>query len=553
MVGGVGQVIARGFVFRIGEGVAGREGKAFGGVKLRRELHTLDRGLIHVFINVKGSALVGLTGGIRDHHVTYFVAIKGKVDHPLVVQKPLLDTRRVADGLFRLQVRVGRDPERGVPIGHIVIQLADGRGFEGLAHRGAQGGVFQQMIHHVQFGIEGIAEGGVMVPTEAGNQHQFVEQGPLILQVYAEGIHVLFNGGPGSHGHAVDGRGVVHVVVDGLTLKFTSQGEYMADPRIPGILELALVKTDFAIPAGGGKLVTVVVALEHELLVFREIEIQAGGDTVAVFRGDIGRRSFKFADLPFDPGAYHITENNVEFTHGGVAVIVIGIIAGTFGVLMVIIEQKPHAVVDFVAGIGIGVAGVAVFPIIRRGNLRIGIIVDALRDLVPAVFHAGAHGGFLGNLAGDDVDHAGHGVTAVQHRGGPLDHFDPLDHGNGNLVQSHGVLPVRAALAAAMHPLTVDEDQAIAVVETKTPQPGTGRGAPENVVVARHGHAGNGFNDVGYGLGIALLDILTGNQGGLHRCILDRMGGTRAGHHDFVELGDRFGLFGPPPTGYQDE
>ena len=75
----------------------------------------------------------------------------------------------------------------------------------------------------------------------------------------------------------------------------------------------------------------------------------------------------------------------------------------------------------------------------------------------------------LRRLVGDDVDHAGNGIRAIERRGGAVEHLNPLHPGHIDAVQVDVVGDVACQF------LSVDEDQDILVAQSVQAEEGTHR------------------------------------------------------------------------------
>src|SRR5690606_14570951 len=159
------------------------------------------------------------------------------------------------------------------------------------------------------------------------------------------------------------------------------------------------------------------------------------GDVVILVRGQ-GQAAAQVVNLTF----YRCGATTADG-----AVVVEGQVRG-FAVIETAAHLKTQQVIDQRAGgVEVGFAGLAVIAVFLEG-----------------VLEADGAGPFRADLAGDDVDHAAHGIGAVQGRHRAADDFDALDgrqrrdEAGGGLAETVGRYGPGSILATA-----VDQDQGV--------------------------------------------------------------------------------------------
>ena len=452
-------------------------------------------------------------------------------------QKPLFDTRGVTHRLLGLQVGVRAAVIAAVPVRGAVVEFPYGGRLEGLSHRGPEDRVRGRPVHHAELRIQLAPEGGVVVVTHASHKGQGIEQGELVLGIEARGIHVF----PYAYEAAI---GILYVVVDGLALQLPPESEDVPIPEVPAVAGLALLVTHVPVLVAVGiagitvvEVPVVEVAPQRKEMALCQVELEPRGYLVTVFVPVVGLlvRAETGVEIELDS----IVEPVVPLAEQGMPVGLDGILPDVLGALV---------------GVGDEVSGVFTDPV-PKGHVCLGQVPASslvrwpgdhpvshpILYVVPAVGDPGPARGLGRDLPGDDVDHTRDGVTAVEGGTRPLDHLYPLDHLERDLVEPYPVLPHAPALAASHHPVAVDEDEGVAVVEAQALHAGPPGIGAEDIVVHGGIYPGDLLQDVHYVLGVAALDVLPGDHHGLHRHVLQEVRGLGGGYHHLVHA-----VSGPP-------
>ena len=158
--------------------------------------------------------------------------------------------------------------------------------------------------------------------------------------------------------------------------------------------------------------------------------------------------------------------------------------------------------------------------------------------------NGGAH---VARLPGEDVDDAGEGVGAVEHRAGPAHHLDALDGRDGNRLE------VVAEVRGVVDGVPVDEQQALVVVVRLEHAAEVERGVA--VEALHHLNAGHHGQDVVERVAAHVGDVLRGDDGDdggrpALRLVLLRRGEDAQVRDALIDL-EALGVFGAGDGGWR--
>ena len=170
----------------------------------------------------------------------------------------------------------------------------------------------------------------------------------------------------------------------------------------------------------------------------------------------------------------------------------------------------------------------------RTGHVDAQLIgVAALGILGPSVAGVGRPAPRRGDLAGDDVDDAAHGVGAVERRHRPAHHLDALDHVGRDPVQILAAqVGAIADVARVADATPVDQNQGVVVRQAADGDLGHGAGRADAA-----GHAGQAAQQFAQALDRLTFDLVAGDDADRGRGVAHVDGRARGGHDHVADGG----------------